>query len=82
MSTLVKATLRKADCMEEQNLLFLMTTPNSQIMDATAQPFIQLWREKELEKLLEHRALDKAWKDKESADQERMQETLEKKEQM
>ena len=28
-STLAKVTLRKADCMEEQNLLFLMTTPDS-----------------------------------------------------
>ena len=35
-STLVKATLRKADCMEEQNLLFLMTIPNFQITSPAA----------------------------------------------
>ena len=56
--------------MKEQNLLFLMTTPNAQRTPAM-QHFIKLQREEELEKFLERSAAKKAMKEKELADKEK-----------
>ena len=63
-STLAKATLRKADCMEEQNFLFLMTTSNSQITSPAAQRFLELRREEELEKYEARRTAARTLKEK------------------
>ena len=62
--TLAKATLRKADCMEEQNLLFLMTTPDSQITSPAAQRFLELHKEEELEKYEARKAAARMLKEK------------------
>ena len=70
-STLAKATLRKADCMEEQNLLFLMTTPDSQITSPAAQRFLELRREEELKKYEAKRTATKTLKEKQSSEHEK-----------
>jgi hypothetical protein len=67
----VKATLHKADLMEEQNLLILMTTPNGQVTAPAAVRFLQLRQEEELEKLLDRMAADKVQKEKENEDREK-----------
>ena len=69
--TLAKATLRKADCMEEQNLLFLMTTPDSQIISPAAQRFLELCREEELEKYEARRTAARTLKEKQSSEHEK-----------
>ena len=69
--TLVKATLRKVDYMEEQNLLFLMTTPDSQITSPAAQQFMELHREEELEKYEAKKTVARPLKEKESSKHEK-----------
>ena len=70
-STLAKATLKKGDCMEEQNLLFLMTTPDSQITSPAAQQFLELCREEELEKYEARRTSARTLKEKQSSEYEK-----------
>jgi DUF4097 and DUF4098 domain-containing protein YvlB len=53
---MASATLQKVAILEEQNLMVLMMTLDSTVMDLTAQKYFQLRRHEELEKLEERLA--------------------------
>jgi hypothetical protein len=69
-SDLASATLKKMALLEEQNLLILMTTPESQVTSPAAQQFLRIRQEEELEKLLQRREEDRDRKIKEAVEKE------------
>jgi len=69
---LADATLLKTELLVEQNLLILMTTPDSQLTNSVAHQFMQIRREQKLEKLIDRREAEKLLKAQKLAAEEQL----------
>jgi hypothetical protein len=67
---LAEATVATNVLLAEQNLLILMTTPDSQIGGGAAQRFIRMWQEEELQKYEARKEEDRLKLQKEADEQE------------